>query len=198
MTLENIYYVGQTIAVLAILVSLFGVYHQVRTQTQTARAELYLSATSAAALIFREQRSNPEFALLLRVGLHDWRALSKTQKVQLHSFYVEMVVQLDAVLTMREQNLISDNQSNPWVDNVLGTVTTPGGAEWWQETQHAFTPQVREKINQRLSDPETLPIPWTQVSAYAADDDDIRAVAGDVSPSDRDAPATPAETEDEN
>lgn len=176
MTLENIYYIGQTVAVLAILISLAGLLFQVRQQSQTARSDLYLNATSGFSDTFRPFRTDPEFTELYSVALQTWDALSKAQKLRIYTFNVEMAVNLDSILTMRTQRLIDENQATPWVDNMLGVLITPGGAEWWREAQFFFTPQLRDTLNSRLKRKDTLPPSWTDFAPWHADQTDIRAV----------------------
>lgn len=178
MTLENIYYVGQTIAVLAILISLVGLFFQIRQQSQTARSELHLNATSSFSDTFRSFRTDPEFTRLYSVALQTWQSLSKAQKLRIHTFNVEMATHLDSILTMRSQKLMDDAQATPWVDNMLGVIITPGGSEWWRESQFFFTPQLREELNKRLANAGTLPPPWTRFPPWDADPADVGSVCG--------------------
>lgn len=178
MSLETIYYIGQTLAVLAVLISLIAVFFQLRQQSQTARSELYLTAVTAFAEIFRTVRTNPEFARLYSVFLQEWDALSKIQKLQIHAFNIEMCVNLDSSLTMYEQKMIDESTVIPWIDNLLGVIITPGGAKWWNESQFFFTPQLRDTLNDRLLEPESLPPPWTHFSPWLADHADIDELTG--------------------
>lgn len=179
MTLENINYIAQTIAVFAILISLVGLFLQIRQQSQTARSDLYLNATSAFSDTFRSFRTDPEFTRLYSVALQTWNTLSKAHKLRVHTFNVEMAVNLDSILTMRSQNLIDDDQTTPWVNNLLGVLLTPGGSEWWREAQFFFTPQLRDTLNLRLADTSTHPPPWTAFPPWDADKADVLAVGQD-------------------
>lgn len=178
MTWEDIYYVGQNITVLAILISLVGLFFQIRQQSQTARSELHLNATSNFSDTFRSFRTDPEFTRLYSVALQTWQSLSKAQQLRIHTFNVEMATHLDAILTMRSHKLMDAAQAKPWVDNMLGVIITPGGSEWWRESQFFFTPQLRGELNKRLADAGTLPPRWTQFPAWDADPADVEAVCG--------------------
>jgi hypothetical protein len=178
MTLENIYYVGQTIAVLAILISLAGLFFQIRQQSRTACSELYLNATSSFSDTFRSIRTDPDFARLYSVALQTWQSLTKAQKLRIHAFNVEMATHLEAILTMRSQSLIEDAKATAWVNNMLGVLITPGGSEWWRESQFFFSPLVREALNQRLANAGTLPPPWTQFPPWDADPADVESICG--------------------
>ena len=180
MTLENISDIAQTVAVVAVVASLAGLFLQVHQQSRTARSDLYLNATTGFAETFRSFRTDPEFTRLYSVALQAWNALSKAQKLRIHTFNVEMAVHLDAILTMRSQKLIDDDQTTPWIDNMLGVLVTPGGSDWWREAQFFFTPQVRETLNGRLANASTLPPPWTQFPPWDADKADVAAVGQDA------------------
>lgn len=177
MTLEEINYLGQTIAVAAILASLLGVFFQVRQQSRVARSDLYQAAMTGFAEHFRTFRSEPEFALLYAVALQTWNDLSREQKVRIHSYNCEMAVNVDAVLNMRSQGLIREVLTLPFVNNMLGVLITPGGAEWWKESHFFFSPLLRDTLNRRLAHPESLPPAWTHFPPWEASREEVEAVA---------------------
>ena len=177
MTLEEIYYVGQTIAVAAILASLVGVFFQIRQQSRVARSDLYLTAMAAFADHFRTFKADPEFAVLYSVALQTWNGLSREQKIRIHAYNVEMAVNVDAILNMRLQALIDEPQALAFVNNMLGVIITPGGAEWWKESQFFFSPLLRGTLNKRLADPASLPPAWTHFPPWEASAAEVEAVA---------------------
>ena len=177
MTLEELYYISQTVAVIAILASLVGVFVQIRQQSRVARSDLYLTAMSAFADHFRTFRTDPDFAVLYSVALQTWAGLSREQKLRVHAYNVEMAVNVDAVLNMRLQNLIDEGQALAFVHNMLGVLITPGGAEWWLESQFFFSPLLRDTLNKRLAQSASLPPAWTHFPPWDAAKADLEAAS---------------------
>ena len=178
MTLEEIYYISQTVAVIAILASLVGVFIQIRQQSRVARSDLYMTAVSGFAGHFQTFRTDPNFAVLYSVALQTWNGLSREQKLRIHAYNVEMAVNVDAVLTMRSQNLIDEPQALAFVHNMLGVLATPGGAEWWKESQFFFSPLLRDTLNKRLAQPASLPPAWTLFPPWEAATAEVEAAVG--------------------
>jgi hypothetical protein len=179
--LDQIFVVAQILAAVAVIATLGYLAAQTRQQARISRSEMYMSISDGWGRIAADMRRDPEFTRLLRVALRSWTEISKNQQVRVHGFLTDLIVHLDAVLTLRAQELIDEDLSHPWVDNSLGVILTPGGAEWWAETNFYFTPQVRDELDRRLGAPDTLPPAWTHFPAWIADDVDIERVTASVS-----------------
>ena len=86
--------------------------------------------------------------------------------IWVHLYWAEMIVHLNAVLTLQEQGLIDRDSADAWVDNSLGLILTPGGLEWWSDMKFLFAPLVRGEIERRLQDPSSLPTAWTEAIPF--------------------------------
>lgn len=79
MTLENIYYVGQTIAVLAILASLGAIWFQMRQANRLAKLETTRMIWSDATEMLRSQVEDKEKADFLQRALFAGEKLSEAE-----------------------------------------------------------------------------------------------------------------------
>ena len=139
-------------------------------QTRHARRVAEASAPQWIADSFRHHgapfEADPSFASLFRHGINDWDRLDRNQQTLLHVHLAQNLLHADAVLTLQRKGLVAEDDSLVWINDALACITTPGGARWWEEVGGIFPAQLREVLEGRLAEPETLPHPWTAASFY--------------------------------
>lgn len=94
MTLENIYYVGQTIAVFAVLISLIVIGVQMRQANRLAKLETTRMIWADAMEILRMQSADPEKADFLQRALFAGEKITDAEKVRLNLILSSMFVGL--------------------------------------------------------------------------------------------------------
>ncbi len=143
MSLENIYYIGQSVAVVAILGSLLFVGFQVRQNTKAqhlAVQQNYYAAKNAFVSLIAE---NPLFADIYRKGLSDILSLSETERWQ---FGAMMQMTFDTAL-MAYQN--PDAFADDIVEASLVTIR-PGSVEWWNKGRNLYPPEFQKWIDSAI------------------------------------------------
>lgn len=157
MSLETIYYIGQTLAVIAIVCSLIFLGLQTRQQIRIARAELARETDRYWGVFLHAVRDDPEFSRLVRVGIQHWDKLSNNQRFRLNASWLELPMALASTPLLRESGLIKPWQENMQVNFVLSLLGTPGGSAWWSGAKFAIPKHVRERLDRHLTSGEALP-----------------------------------------
>ena len=179
MNWEAIGAVGEVLGGVAVIVTL--IYLAVQTQqvrrAAAAHAPEWASDGYRATLV--SLRQDAELTRLHRRSLHDWHGLSANEQARVHYFHAEMILHLDAILSLRQQRLLDEERARAWVDNALGLLVTPGGKDWWSATKVFWSPQARTELETRLADTATLPPAWTTIPLYRLDEADHEKIAAD-------------------
>lgn len=159
MSLENIYYIGQTISVVALIVSLVFVGMQVRLSNQQtkqanklARAQNRRELISQYGSLFEISVSHPEYNEPLAQCYLDFEnAAPDNQAV--------FAYQLHKAINMLEQGLylfdegLLDDMTLAGIENVLLVgLAMPGGREYWARSRGSYNERLRVYIEQILED----------------------------------------------
>ncbi|PHS29229.1 MAG: hypothetical protein COA85_01725 [Robiginitomaculum sp.] len=152
MTLESIYYIGQTVAVLAILASLVALYFQQRQGQVIARAssqrELLKSASEFLLLTF----DNPKVLKDVRHGLMEFDSAPHETKSNFGNWAWVFLVIMEQCVYMKRDELITASSYNGFELGALGIITTPGGAQWWAHTRKVMGVDLVARLDQRLTE----------------------------------------------
>jgi hypothetical protein len=91
-----------------------------------------------------------------------------------HAFFCQLMAHLDS--TLQQQSLLPDlkDELAIWEDNILGFLTSPGGAEWFKTTHYLFEQTMIARLKARLDDPGTLPPSWVETMLWWQLDDNER------------------------
>jgi hypothetical protein len=143
MTLEEIYYIGQTIAVVLILVSIIFVGIQVRQNTAATRAALHQSFTGAMNHLNATMAQSPELSRIWLTGVKDRTALNETERWQfdmlcLSYFHVFDTMHYQTRTGVGETKLLKAEE------NGLRTlISLPGIRSWWDENPYGYSAEFR-------------------------------------------------------
>lgn len=176
MTLESIYYIGQTLAVLAILGSLVFLALQTRMQIRIARAELARETDRHWGVFLHTVRDDEEFSRLVRVGIQHWDQLSNNQRFRLNASWLELPMGLASMPLLKEAGLIKPWQESMQVNFLLSLLQTPGGAEWWTGAKFAIPKHVRDQMDARLASGKDLPPAWDDFLPFKATREDLTII----------------------
>ncbi len=166
MTLQDWGAFGELVGGVAVIATLIYLAVQTRQTRRAAMAQAPQWISDGYRNWFATPRQDPDFAKIVLRFVRTWSELDPIDQLRVHLYGAEMIVHLDAVLTLREQGLSDDDSVDAWVDNSLGLILTPGGLEWWSDVKFVFTPRVRGEIERRLQDPSSLPAPWTEALPF--------------------------------
>ncbi|OFX04009.1 MAG: hypothetical protein A3E78_01050 [Alphaproteobacteria bacterium RIFCSPHIGHO2_12_FULL_63_12] len=158
MTLENIYYVGQTVAVVAILMSLLAVVWQMRQSQKMERAaaqrDLLLRVSEWGRMLSANEGDIDRFVQ----GLVEYDRADALTQLFMDKAFSEFVFVAESALNMRRDGFFSDGTWAGIEGAALGLLRTPGGKQWWVYGQQVIGSEIVEHLKKRLTEiPEGAP-----------------------------------------
>ena len=132
MTLESIYYIGQTIAVAAILGSLVAIYAQQRQANKIARMDMSQRVSDSFAGTMRELMTNKELASTFRKVMFERSEPAPVEATQILIYFnLTVAAHADAFLAHSE-GLIDRRTLEVFDRNTAWYLTAPVFAREWQ------------------------------------------------------------------
>lgn len=153
MTLENIYYVGQTVAVLAILGSLAGIFVQLRQANKIARVDFSQRVSSNYSDSMRELMSNPALAAAFRKIMFERVELSPAEATQILTYFnLTVSAHSDAFLAYSER-LIDRRIIDGLDHNTTWYLTAPAFRREWRRICRLglLSPAFLDHVNARFA-----------------------------------------------
>ena len=158
MSLETIYYISQTVAVLAILASLAFVAYQI----QLARRQMQGQATIA---VLEYQKSMVDHLLhdsdLYKVALRgneDMESLDDWEQHRFTLWCLKETSMWELCHHLKKQNALDASlftgMENYWLD----LHSAPGRRQWWTEHTVMLDPDFRRYVERRLKDRAVRPL----------------------------------------
>ena len=135
MTLQEWGSLGELVGGVAVIVTLIYLAVQTRQTRRAAAAHAPEWISDGFRGWLLSMRQDAEFTRCVRKALLDWKSIPANDQTRVHSWCAEMLVHLDAVLTLNAEGLLSDEHARAWVDHSLGLLITPGGRVWWSEAK---------------------------------------------------------------
>jgi len=146
MTLEEIYYVGQTIAVLAILASLIFVGIQVRQNTRATRSASHSAVSNALNEINRMFAENADLTKIWIAGMADREALTVEERWRFDStlrayMHVCETMYVQAGLGAGDMSIMIAEE-----DGIRAVFAAHGVRDWWAQNPYGFCPEFRSYV----------------------------------------------------
>ena len=167
MTIEALGSVGELIAAVATVATLFYLATQIRHGTEATRA------TSQQALLDTffdsgwELAQDMELARVVGAGLVSFESLDDREKTAFSLILLRYIGNLEKGLRLREAGLIDEATLDSVGRNLVASIKAPGGAQWWKLRVKAVSPMVIEYIERGLKDTLNRPgfsgdsgVPW--------------------------------------
>lgn len=152
MTLETIYYIGQTIAVGAILASLVAIYIQQRKDHALAKAESQREITQQASQWFDQLLAHPTGLQSVRHCLQSFHGATPREQAEFSQYMVKSVMLAEQAVYMQNDKLIDHNSHVKIVMLPVLHIVTPGGREYWADIKSAFGVDVVAAIDKVLAE----------------------------------------------
>ena len=149
MSLEEVYYIGQTIAVVAILASLFAIWFQMRQSQQMERASAQRELLDRVSEFTRNFSAEEGDHFVL--GMHDFDGAEHETKVFMHACLSEFVFITESALNMHNDGFFSEGTWAGIEGAMLGMLRTPGGQQYWSYMQHIVGFEIADHLNKRLA-----------------------------------------------
>lgn len=152
MTLEDLSYIGQTVAAVAVLASLAAVYWQVRQTNAIARAQISQSVAATYANTLRELMQ-PELAAIFRKVMFDRAELSPVETTQILVYFNLSVSALRDLFIAVRAGVVDERMLDSLSQNVSWYLTAPAFARKWRRVQQIdlYGPEFVAYLNARIT-----------------------------------------------
>lgn len=162
MDLEAIYYIGQTIAVIAIILSLIFVGVQVRQNTEQSKA----AAAEAAHRSFLDwyYSQTPETAAIFTKGEAGLEKLIRTERYQYFAIAMPLLMNIqEAQLKWTEGALVEDRWR--FWDRFASSIAISSPIETvWLERRFMFSDAFQTYFDEKIKNKALVPVPDSAVS----------------------------------
>jgi hypothetical protein len=147
MTLENIYYIGQTIAVVALLISILFVGYQIHQNTKAIKATSHHAITDSFNQINALMITDRSSARLWRLGLSGMKKLDEDEQVSF-SFMMLGYSRVFETLYYQYKNGTMDRKLfDAELNTLKWSVSNPGFREWWANNPISLSAEYRGFID---------------------------------------------------
>ena len=132
MTLENIYYIGQTIAVIAILASLGAIWVQMRQANRLAKFETSRSVWMDAGARIMSQVEDPEKADFMQRALFGSEELTEAEKTRLYLLLASLFITFENGFAMHQSGMMNERFWPRMQDSLRDYIAPPRAQRWWR------------------------------------------------------------------
>ena len=150
LTLENIYFIGQPIAAVAIVVSLIYVGFQVRqntTATQTASAQAYVTSDNEIVGLIN---ASPNLADVLYQGANGLSALKDGDLIRFMAFHDLLFISYQSFHLQWKRGTLDKTLWGTYKQAILDLLQQKGQQEWWTIRRHWFNSEFQEFVEQAV------------------------------------------------
>jgi hypothetical protein len=150
MTISDIGSIGELLAAIATLGTLFYLATQIRQNTRAVRAASHHAVTDSFNHINAIVGTDPNAARIFRLGLEGLENLNEDEQFSFSFLMLGYMRVFETLFYQRdigaaeEQLYKSEHNSLNWVYGF------PGGRDWWQSNVISFSPEFREHIDQLI------------------------------------------------
>ena len=153
MSLEQIYFVSQTAAAVAVVASLLFVGFQIRHGTRATRAQIHQNIASGWFSVGPLIAANSKvFAAGIRADEARFAALSDEDKLTFMSIVFVYFKHYENMYMQHLEGFVSSADWSAWITHIFMYWRMPGVQLWWRLRRTAFAPDFRRFL-------ETSPLP---------------------------------------
>ena len=131
MTLEEIYYIGQTIAVVAILASLGAIWFQMRQANKLAKLETTRAIWMDAGERVLSHAEDAEKADFFQRALFESGELTNAEKTRLYLVMSSMFTTFENGFTMHNSGMMNERFWPRMRDSMRDYLAAERGQRWW-------------------------------------------------------------------
>ena len=154
MSLEQIYYVSQTAAAVAVVASLLFVGFQIRHGTRATRAQIHQNITLGwLALGPMISRNAGTFAAGLAADEATFTAMRNEDKMTFLSIMFAFFKHYENMYEQYQEGFLRSEDWNAWVTHMFMYWRMPGVQLWWRFRREAFAPGFRRFIETSAQSP---------------------------------------------
>ncbi len=151
MPLETIYYVGQTVAVVAILMSLIFVAYQTRQTSRLARMELTRSLLAEARYFGDTLATSSEMSKFIFDSRNATETLQPREFFGLAMYYASWFTTVESAFRIHKQNLM-DHGVYEHIRVTTKVMDCVNMRTWWQMAKSSYPADFAYDVDQALAE----------------------------------------------
>ena len=137
MPFEQISYLAQIVASVAVVASLIFVALQIKQNTRALQRNEHNSTMEQWTVIRQAIAQNREIAELMTAGLHGERAMDAADQLRLEQMLQENAWAAFHIWDRTQRGIFPKGTFEATGGALLGTLlSTPGGESWWRKAKH--------------------------------------------------------------
>ena len=151
LTLEQIYFIGQTISAIAVVLSLIYVGLQIKqntTATQTASAQAYVTADNEIVGLIN---SSPTLADVLHQGASGLSALKDGDIIRFMAFHDLIFISFQSFHLQWKRGTLEDALWGTYKQSFLDLLHQKGQQEWWTIRRHWFNSDFQNYVDETVA-----------------------------------------------
>ena len=150
MNLEHIYYVGEIIGVVVIILSLIYVGQQVRQNTQAIQVSSTQSFTDTWITFTSNLSQSPHLADILHRGLSEGSSLKGAEIVQFYAFLGQAFAAYQSFYFQWKRGVLDNGLWSSYRHAISDVLTNPGAAKWWQFRHHWYVQEFQDHVEKAV------------------------------------------------
>ena len=151
MNLEDLGNIGEFVAAVATIATLAYLATQIRQNTRAVRATSHQAATDSFNALNTLIAQDPQLARIYRVGRSDGLAsLTDDERVQFGFLFLAAFRVFETVYYQSKVGTLEDQLVAIERNSVAFLLGSPGGREWWEEKEFAFSPEFQEHVDEQI------------------------------------------------
>ena len=166
MTLETIYYIGQTIAVFAILVSLIALWVQRRQTYSVEKSNAQRQLLDGCRSFFWSLSHDQALFEDVRYCLHRYGEADDFQKQRFSGWAFDILMMTEQAFYQHREKLINEAQFNGFTTGMIKVINTAGGRVWWEEARQLVSADFSKFLHGRYErDGASVPR-WDEIQSH--------------------------------
>ena len=156
MNWEAIGALGETLAAVTVVVTLFFVLKQLRVNNQQVEQTNQLARAASQRDILKQVAehatlilSNESLQSDIRTCYENWIEAPRSAKWNFEGWASSYFYIVEQAIDMHDNGLLSDETYFAMESAALKIIETPGGAQWWERKSKIIGAQISTRINQR-------------------------------------------------
>ena len=161
MDLQDLGSLGEFLAAIATIATLFYLAIQIRQSTRTTQASAHDAILAQWREHLRETFTASSVNLeIWRKGLSDFASLDASEKARFTFILSQEQLFIENMVQQHQRGNIDSDLMQPWLDYFCREIRTPGGAIWWEMVSPSLNPAfvgiMQEQINSAAGTPNLL------------------------------------------
>ena len=151
LTLEQVYFISQTIAAMAVVISLLYVGFQLKQNTiatQTASTQAFVAADSDVVGLIN---SSPNLADVLHQGANGLSELKGGDLIRFMAFHDINFITLQSFYLQWQAGTLDEALLATWKQAMIDLFHQKGQREWWEQRRHWFNQDFQNYVEEAMA-----------------------------------------------